>query len=97
VFGLYEIEGGRLTFPFLNKIFYDLSLLISALSDSRLPEASSLIDTLLTLINFTLRANIKVDLVYRAEIRLGLIFAIRWVFELPPNESLRRNVSLESL
>lgn len=82
--------------PFLSNIFYDLNLLIYALSDSRFPDASSLIETLFTFISLTFLANIRVDFVSRDDIKLGLIFAIKWVFELPPRESFSKNVSFES-
>lgn len=54
-------------------------------------------ETLFTFINLTFRANINVDLVSKEEMKLGLIFAIRWVLEFPPKESFNRNVNLESL
>ena len=93
----FETCWGSGILPPLSKTFSDLSLLIYALSDYRFPEASSLIDTLFTLISFTFLANISVDLVSSEDIILGLMLAIKCVFELPPRESLSKNVSLESL
>ena len=46
--------------------------------------------------SLTFLANIRVDLVSRDEIKLGLTLAIKWVLELPPRESLSKNVSFES-
>lgn len=63
--------------PFLSSKFSDLNLLIYDFNDSRFPEASSFMETLLTLISFTFLANISVDLVYNDDIKLGLILAIK--------------------
>lgn len=59
---LREIDAGR-ALPFLRRRFYERSLRISDFRDSRFPEASSFIDTLLTLMSLTFLANMSVDLV----------------------------------
>lgn len=81
---------------FFKTMIYDFNLLISAFRDSRFPEESSFIEALFTFMSFTFLANISVDLVSWAETQLGLILAIKWVFEFPPSESFSKNVSFES-
>ena len=63
--------------------------------ESRFPEESSLIDARYLLINLALLAKLNVDKVSWQNIVEGLIFAIKFVLELPPRESFRRNVNFE--
>jgi hypothetical protein len=74
---------------------YSRSLRISILSTSKLSVTFWLGSTLT--FNILARfANISVEIVSPRYCRRGLIFARSFVLELPPSESFRKNVNLES-
>jgi hypothetical protein len=84
----------RILLPFSSKSNFNLT--ISFLSASNEPELSSFIQALFLII-LALYANFKVEMVSPKLWDAEETAAIKHVFELPPSESFKIKVNLESL